>query len=137
MAASFGSVVTLGIAALAALTACGGNGTKAAPSVSLPTTPAPAKGKVVLVVERDYVIQPPLIKLKPGTYTFRGVNEGDAEHALAIEGQGVEGRSVTVPIGEETRLTVRLEPGKYQLYCPIDGHRNLGMEAQITVQAAK
>ena len=35
--------------------------------------------------------------------------------------------------GESGTLTVDLEPGEYEFYCPIDGHREQGMEGKIVV----
>ncbi len=35
--------------------------------------------------------------------------------------------------GRTTALTVDLKPGEYEFYCPVDGHRELGMEGTIVV----
>ena len=36
--------------------------------------------------------------------------------------------------GQTGNLTVDLKPGKYEFYCPIDNHKQMGMEGEITVK---
>ena len=58
------------------------------------------------------------------------------EHALEIEGNGLEEqRTATLSPGDSATLTVDLKPGKYTIYCPIGGHRALGMKGTITVNS--
>ncbi|HEX2498493.1 MAG TPA: plastocyanin/azurin family copper-binding protein [Actinomycetes bacterium] len=39
----------------------------------------------------------------------------------------------TLSPGDSGQLTVDLQAGTYELYCPVGGHRGLGMETEITV----
>jgi hypothetical protein len=58
-------------------------------------------------------------------------------HALEIEGAGPGGkdlRSANIQPGTTTTVTADLRPGRtYQWYCPIDGHKGLGMTGAIRV----
>jgi plastocyanin len=94
--------------------------------------------QTIAIVETDFALDPADVQLEgPGTYTFRAVNEGETAHALEIEGMGVEEETEEFGPGESAELTVELtEPGEYELYCPVDGHKELGMEGTLTVGGA-
>ena len=82
----------------------------------------------------DFAFTPSTVTVDaPGTYTFDLTNDGATDHAIEIEGQGSEERSDTVSPGESASVTIDLQSGTYEMYCPIDGHRAQGMEGEITV----
>jgi uncharacterized cupredoxin-like copper-binding protein len=89
---------------------------------------------VINVDERDFSIEIPSMELTAGTYTFVATNSGQTTHALEIEGQGIEEETAELAPGEEGELAVTLEPGDYELYCPVDGHKDMGMKVDITVK---
>lgn len=69
-----------------------------------------------------------------GTVTFVVDNAGALAHALAVSGSGVsESHTSTIPPGGTARLTVNLQPGSYELWCPIDKHKKLGMDTHLQV----
>lgn len=68
-----------------------------------------------------------------GKVTFTVTNDGQQTHALEVEGNGVEEKTDSIAPGESGALTVDLEPGEYEFYCPIDGHRDQGMEGKLVV----
>jgi uncharacterized cupredoxin-like copper-binding protein len=68
-----------------------------------------------------------------GKVTFTVSNDGQQTHALEVEGNGVEEETDSIAAGESGTLTVDLKPGEYEFYCPIDGHREQGMEGKLTV----
>ena len=39
----------------------------------------------------------------------------------------------TIGPGESASVTVDLESGTYEMYCPIGNHRDLGMTGEVTV----
>lgn len=88
----------------------------------------------VTIVEKDFSLTPSSPTVKAGAVTIEASNEGGTDHALAIEGNGIEEqRTDTVGPGDQSFMTVDLKPGTYTMYCPIDGHRALGMKGTITV----
>jgi len=72
---------------------------------------------------------------RAGTVTIRLSNgsEDSLPHAVAIEGNGVDKDGATVQPGGTSTVTVRLKPGRYTFYCPVDGHEGAGMKGTLTV----
>ena len=96
-----------------------------------------ATAKTIRVTATEFAFEPATVSIDaPGTYTFIVANEGKAPHALAIEGQGVEGESATAQGGETAELTVEIpEAGEYRIVCPVDGHAEQGMTGTVVVKA--
>jgi uncharacterized cupredoxin-like copper-binding protein len=121
-----------GLAAGTALlvSACGGGGSEPAAQESAGAEAA----KTIRIAATDFAFEPRTVELSaPGRYTFVVANSGKAEHALEIEGPGVESKTETIGPGGETRLTVEIaEPGAYEIYCPVAGHRDMGMKGKVT-----
>jgi uncharacterized cupredoxin-like copper-binding protein len=118
-----------------ALAACGGNGDEGAEeSTTTAAAPTAATGATQTVSLVDYALEPKTIRIdKPGTYTFEAMNNGQTEHALEIEGNGVEEETETLAPGDKGTITVELKMGEYEMYCPIDSHRDRGMDGSIDV----
>lgn len=71
----------------------------------------------------------------PGTYTFTADNAGKTVHALVIVGPGVKGaHTKTIKGGQKATVTVKLKKGSYELFCPVDNHKQLGMDTHIRVK---
>jgi plastocyanin len=68
-----------------------------------------------------------------GEVTIELVNDSGTDHNVEVEGNGVEEVSDTISEGS-TELTLTLEPGEYEYYCTVDGHKAAGMEGTLTVQ---
>ena len=73
------------------------------------------------------------LNAKAGKVTVVMDNPSSTPHAVEVEGKGVEEETKTLTNGT-AQLTVDLKPGKYEFYCPVDGHRQAGMEGTLTVQ---
>ena len=72
--------------------------------------------------------------LPAGPTEFEVTNAGEDEHSFVIEGQGIEeGLDSNLQPDEAQTLQVDLEPGTYVVYCPVDDHREEGMELELTV----
>ncbi|MEV6590025.1 cupredoxin domain-containing protein [Streptomyces acidicola] len=111
----------------------GGIGSVGASALSAPERsgdPGTIRVDVKLV---EYKVEPSRSTLKPGVYTFVARNAGHEDHALEIEGHGTERRTKALSPGESANLTVNLKDGKYEAYCPIDSHKELGMKTVLTV----
>lgn len=131
--------VALGLsgAALAALlAACGGGGGGGSSGTTTPA-PAPSTGTTTATQVKadltDFHITLSRQSYQPGQYSFVAKNDGQHDHALEIEGGGTENRTRTLAPGESATLTVTLKSGTYEVYCPVDGHKDIGMKTQITV----
>jgi plastocyanin len=59
-------------------------------------------------------------------------NPSSVPHAVEVEGNGVEEETKTLTKGTAD-VTVDLKAGKYEFYCPVDGHKEAGMEGTLTV----
>lgn len=68
-------------------------------------------------------------------------NAGTTSHAFEIEGE-IGGREFEVasPVltpGAATEFLVELPPGTYEVYCPLPGHEEKGMQATVRVTAGE
>ncbi len=92
-------------------------------------------GQTIQVKESEYKLTPSSFTVsKPGKVTFEVTNAGQTDHALEVEGNGVEEETETISPGSSAKLTVDLSKnGTYEVYCPVDGHRDMGMEAKLVV----
>src|SRR5215211_7679956 len=91
--------------------------------------------KTIEVKETEFELKPAEITLdKPGTYVFKAVNSGDTVHALEVEGEGIEEETEEIEPGQSAELKVQLKARTYEIYCPVDGHAEEGMEGKLTVE---
>jgi uncharacterized cupredoxin-like copper-binding protein len=93
-------------------------------------------GQTVDMSAVDFKFNPSDPSVKSGNVTFDLKNDGQQPHSLEIEdvnGQDQELEGDVSP-GQSGTLSVNLPPGKYEFYCPVDGHKEMGMEGEITVQ---
>jgi uncharacterized cupredoxin-like copper-binding protein len=88
------------------------------------------------VSETDFKLTPADPTVKAGTVTFDVSNDGQTTHSLEVEGpNGEQQLDQDLAPGDKGTLEVDLsKPGTYEWYCPIDSHREQGMEGEITVQ---
>jgi len=91
--------------------------------------------KTIQVKETEFKLNPAGITLnKPGTYVFKAVNSGTTVHALEVEGEGIEEKTEEIEPAQRAELKVKLAAGTYELYCPVDGHKEEGMEGKVIVK---
>jgi uncharacterized cupredoxin-like copper-binding protein len=91
----------------------------------------------VQISEKEYSLKPSHVSFaKAGTYEFKVTNDGQITHALEIEGKGVEDETEDIEPGKTATLKVSLsKAGSYEMYCPIDSHKEQGMKGSVTVGA--
>ena len=69
-----------------------------------------------------------------GVVTFHVLNTGEHKHSFKIKGNGVEAQlSQDLSTLQTGELTVTLPAGRYDVYCPMLGHPELGMKLEVTV----
>jgi PQQ system protein len=91
--------------------------------------------QTIQISEKEFSLSPSTVNLpRTGTYEFRAMNDGQITHALEIEGNDVEEETEEIGSGSAMTLRVTLsKPGSYEMYCPIDGHKDQGMKGTIVV----
>jgi plastocyanin len=150
---TFRSASVLGAAAAAAalLAGCGGGsgssssggaygGGSAKPTATTTTASARAAAGAPLALTADessgLAFSPKTLTAKAGTVTLKLDNPGanSLPHAISVEGQGVDQAGTIAQPGATSSVTVKLKPGVYTFYCPVDSHRAQGMEGRLTVR---
>jgi uncharacterized cupredoxin-like copper-binding protein len=137
---SLGVVLVIAAAASLGLAACGGDDNGDSSTSAASTSGAAAAGggggQTVKIGETEYKLDPSDPSVKAGTVSFDVSNDGKVTHNLEVEGpNGEETLPNDLAPGDKGTLSVDLsKPGKYEFYCPIDDHKGLGMEGEITVQ---
>jgi uncharacterized cupredoxin-like copper-binding protein len=136
------AVSAAGVAFAFGLAACGDDDNESASTGTTTTEeqqPAPTGpvAETVNLSESEYKIDPADVDAKKaGVVEFKVQNEGSITHALEVEGAGVEQRTDDIAPGESATLKVDLQKGAYEFYCPIDGHKDQGMEGELKVAGA-
>jgi uncharacterized cupredoxin-like copper-binding protein len=130
--------LAVGVVALVA-SGCGSSSSKAdttsSPTSAATVAPGSGSGSKVTVGETEYKLALSTHTFASGSYTFTAVNNGKIVHSLEIDGPGVHAVTPILEPGQSASLSVQLQPGKYDVFCPIPGHKALGMNAEITVAA--
>ena len=92
--------------------------------------PAPISAKL-----SEWTIQLSETTVPAGPVEFTVTNGGSIPHALEVEGQGSEHETPLIQPGATTTLMLALEPGTYEIYCPVGegSHKKLGMETHLKV----
>jgi plastocyanin len=97
---------------------------------------APSGGGATLSeTATDFKFSQPSATAKAGTVTVALANNGQAPHAIEIEKTPAgDKKSAVIQPGSSTKLTVKLPAGKYEFYCPVDSHKQMGMTGELTVK---
>jgi plastocyanin len=81
------------------------------------------------------VFQPNGLEAKPGNLTIDYDNPSPVPHSIAVAtaNGNVLGETQPAAGGKQTLNVADLAPGKYVFYCTVPGHREGGMEGNLTV----
>jgi uncharacterized cupredoxin-like copper-binding protein len=121
---------------LAVLATASGASLAGAVVSATPATAATASTSVK-ATETDFHIALSKSSFKAGKYVFDAVNKGHTTHALMITGPGIKmAMTKDIQPGQSATLAVTLKKGAYDIYCPIPGHKALGMNVNINVGGA-
>ncbi len=74
------------------------------------------------------------LEAQAGQVTIRMDNPSSVPHNVSLEGRGVDEEGRTVGQGGASTVTADLQPGEYDFYCSVPGHREGGMEGTLTVR---
>jgi uncharacterized cupredoxin-like copper-binding protein len=119
-----------------AVAGCGSDNNDSSSKSNTPAAPSkPAAASAVNVKETEFKLTPSTPKAKKGTVTFNVTNAGNVTHSLEVEGPGGEKRlPKELQPGQSGTIKVDLsKDGKYEWYCPVDNHKQMGMKGEITV----
>ena len=138
------SLIALAVAIPLTVSACGGGDDSSSTTSAAATTESSSSsttasggggaGGAVDISETEYKLDPSDPTVSAGKVTINASNDGGTTHNLEIEGNGVEEVTDDLQPGQSGSLSVDLKPGDYEIYCAIDGHKDLGMEGTLTVQ---
>ena len=130
--------LTLVATALALALTAAGCGSSKKSSTTTPAAAPSASGAVALSADPGGALKfnTPTLKAKAGKVTIAMTNPSSSglQHGIAVEGNGVDKDAPIVAPGKTTKLTLKLKPGKYDFYCPFDGHKAQGMKGTLVVK---
>ena len=127
---TFSRAASLPLAALALASGA----TVAATVVAAAPASASTSATAVKATETDFHIALSKSSFKTGKYVFDAVNKGHTTHALMITGPGIKmAMTKDIQPGQSATLAVTLKKGTYDVFCPIPGHKALGMNLNINV----
>ena len=133
-------IAVLVVADSLGLAACGGDdddeSESAATTAPTEETTAGGGGETVDLTATDFKFNPDDPTVNAGDVTFKVTNDGQTAHNLEVEGPNGEAEiEGDVQPGDSGEVNVDLsEPGKYEFYCPVSNHKELGMVGEVTVQ---
>jgi plastocyanin len=86
----------------------------------------------VTISETEFKLNPASPGIAPGG-TITAKNDGSTTHALEVEGANGEVKTKPLSPGQSATLKAPDKEGSYEMYCPIDGHKNQGMKGELKV----
>jgi plastocyanin len=86
----------------------------------------------VTISETEFKLSPTTPAIGPGgSITVK--NDGGTTHALEVEGPNGEVKTKALAPGKSATLKAPDKEGSYEMYCPIDGHKDKGMKGELKV----
>jgi plastocyanin len=128
----------LAICALApfALAACGGDDEEEPATQATTEEPAGGGGGKTVAIsaapDNSFAFEQDELTAPAGSVTFEFENPASLGHDFCLEDGGDLGCTETISESSDT-LEVELDAGEYTFYCSVSGHREGGMEGDLTV----
>jgi plastocyanin len=129
---------------LGAVAGCGGDdnksdaGTSATSTTETKTQPSGGGAAHTLKLKADpsgaLKFDTTRLSTSPGKVTITMDNPSPVQHAVSILGNGVAVNGNTVGQGGVSKVTATLPAGRYDFYCPVDGHKQAGMSGRLIVK---
>jgi len=124
------------------LAACGGGSSSSSSSSSTTTSTtnttrttassATTGGGATTITIQNFAYRPATITVKAGS-TITVKNQGTTTHALEIVLKSGEIKTKPISPGQSVQVKVPAKAGSYDMYCPIDQHKQKGMTGKLTV----
>jgi plastocyanin len=99
--------------------------------------PAPVGGEQLelsAVPSGEFAFDTDSLEAEAGPVTITLTNPAPVEHNVSLEDGGVAEEGETVGQGGTSTVTAELDRGDYAFYCSVPGHREGGMEGELTVR---
>jgi uncharacterized cupredoxin-like copper-binding protein len=132
------AIAIAGLAGTLVFAGCGGDdnggGSSKKSNAQAPASKPASGGAAVTEKATDFKFNPSTPTAKSGTVSFTIKNDGQTTHALEVEGPKGESKTGNVEPGQSKTVKAKLPAGKYEFYCPVDGHKKLGMKGEVTVK---
>lgn len=133
--------IALAITAIApfGLVACGDDDDEASSGGSEETETSSSSGggsavAISAVPDGSFAYEQDSAEAEAGTVTIEFDNPATLGHDVQIEGESGDLGGTDVISEDSTTADVELEPGDYTFYCSVAGHREGGMEGDLTVE---
>jgi uncharacterized cupredoxin-like copper-binding protein len=140
----FATMLAIGAAVAVPIAGCGGGDdndnsgdtSEAGQASTTGGAAATGAGGTVDLTATDFKFDPSDPTVKSGEVTFNLKNDGQTTHSLEIEDVNGQDQELEgdVSAGSSGTLKVNLPAGRYEFYCPVDNHKEMGMEGEITVK---
>lgn len=120
-------------AATPVLGACGDGGTPGTAGAMAGRSPAAGGAAPIEVTARSFAFGPDRITVKAGDEVAIVLTSKDSLHDFTVDAFSTY---VAAEAGETAEGVLRAgEPGRYEFYCSVPGHRQAGMTGVLTVTA--
>jgi plastocyanin len=93
----------------------------------------------ILVFASEHRLNASRVKIRSGQLILQMRNNGEDDHDIAIRNErgALVAQSPIIGSGDLGELRVKMLPGRYTLYCTVEGHEGLGMTAPLLVVRAR
>jgi hypothetical protein len=108
-----------------------------APAAPTPPAPAPVPPNFVSVGAKEFTLTLSRPLVGKGSVRVELRNNGEDPHNLVLSPEGTHtplASFSTLDPGAYERRSVTLDPGRYQLWCSLEGHEAKGMSVTLRVQ---